>query len=291
MYMSRLAALKEYTFMKALRENGFSVPEPIAHNRHTIVMSLVDAFPLRQIEEVPDPAGLYGELMALIVRLAEYGLIHGDFNEFNLLVEEIPFSKPEQDHEDDEDEASQVRLNPVLIDFPQMLSISHPNAQYYFDRDVECIKKFFERRFKFVSDEPGPYFEEAIKTIAKRLDVEVEATGFSKKMAKELEKYMQDVGVDGDRDNETATHDEENDGEAEEEEAWIRNSEEAQEYTNEIRGENVVASPPDPDVPATSVEGTFTALELKDQNHNPPTAPSVFSTRTTSSKAAAGWAI
>ena len=79
MYMSRLAALKEFAFMKALRENGFPVPEPIAQSRHMIVMSLVDAFPLRQIASVPDPAGLYAELLALIVQLASFGLIHGDF--------------------------------------------------------------------------------------------------------------------------------------------------------------------------------------------------------------------
>src|SRR4030095_5689761 len=49
MYMSRLAATKEFAFMKALRQHGFPVPEPIAQNRHTIVMSLIEAHPLRQI--------------------------------------------------------------------------------------------------------------------------------------------------------------------------------------------------------------------------------------------------
>lgn len=71
MYMSRLAAMKEYAFMKALQENGFTVPEPIAQNRHTVVMELVDAFPLRQISKVPDPASLYSELMDMIIRLAD----------------------------------------------------------------------------------------------------------------------------------------------------------------------------------------------------------------------------
>jgi len=27
----------------------------------------------------------------------------------------------------------------TVIDFPQMVSISHRNAKYYFDRDVLCI--------------------------------------------------------------------------------------------------------------------------------------------------------
>lgn len=46
MYMSRLAAMKEFAFMKVLYENGFPVPEPIDASRHCVVMELIDAFPL-----------------------------------------------------------------------------------------------------------------------------------------------------------------------------------------------------------------------------------------------------
>jgi RIO kinase 2 len=212
MYMSRLAAMKEFTFMKALRENGFPVPEPIAQNRHTIVMSLIDAFPLRQISTVADPALLYSELIDMILNLARYGLIHGDFNEFNILIkeEEDPKAKGKAPA-NAENGADDIRLVPILIDFPQMVSLDHTNAEMYFDRDVNCIKRYFQRRYHFTSDEPGPFFADAKKQLlenpGKRLDVEVEASGFSRKMARELEKYMKEVGVDGDggtgaRDNE-----------------------------------------------------------------------------------------
>jgi len=186
MYMSRLAAVKEYEFMKALRAEGFPVPKPIGQNRHTVIMSLIDAFPLRQISKVGDPATLYSELISLIVRLAQYGLIHGDFNEFNILVEE----RKEKD--------GSLTLIPTIIDFPQMVSIDHANAEYYFDRDVACIKRYFDRRYGFTSDEPGPFLKDATKKLVKRLDVEVQASGFSKKMAKELELYMKEHGIDGD---------------------------------------------------------------------------------------------
>jgi len=192
MYMSRLAAMKEYAFMTALKEAGVEVPVPLGQNRHQIVMSLVDGFPLRQIDKVPDPAGLYAELIAIIVRLAHLGLIHGDFNEFNIMITEV------------EKQDGQVSLVPVVIDFPQMVSIDHANAEYYFDRDVDCIKKYFSRRFGFVSDDNGPHFEEVRRAIAKdtetkRLDAKVEASGFSKKMAKDLEAYMKEHNIDGDR--------------------------------------------------------------------------------------------
>ncbi|QKX58524.1 uncharacterized protein TRUGW13939_05648 [Talaromyces rugulosus] len=207
MYMSRLAAIKEFAFMTALRNNGFPVPEPIAQNRHTIVMSLIDAFPLRQISTVGKPAQLYAELISMIMELARYGLIHGDFNEFNILIKEEQDLKAKgKAPANAEDDNDNVRLVPILIDFPQMVSVDHVNAEMYFDRDVNCIKRYFQRRYHFTSDDPGPFFADAKKQLkanpGKRLDVEVEASGFSRKMARELEKYMKEVGVDGDADNE-----------------------------------------------------------------------------------------
>ena len=96
-----------------------------------------------------------------------------------------------------------------------MVSIDHVNAEMYFARDVDCIKRFFARRFHFPSDEPGPFFVDACARARRRrcprLDVEVEASGFSRKMARELDKYMDDVGRDG-------TGDAENDAEAQNDE-------------------------------------------------------------------------
>ncbi|KAI1103123.1 RIO1-domain-containing protein [Jackrogersella minutella] len=194
MYLSRLAAEKEYAFMRALRDEGFLVPAPIAQSRHTVLMEYVDGFPLRQISSVPDPAALYAELISLILRLAKHGLIHGDFNEFNILIKEEraqPSPKGKESEETTEQEKEKVTVTPVLIDFPQMVSMDHQNAEMYFDRDVNCVKRFFERRFHFVGTQPGPFFRDAKKTVgrdgAKRLDAAVEASGFSKKALKDLE--------------------------------------------------------------------------------------------------------
>ncbi|KAL8755969.1 MAG: hypothetical protein Q9199_003251 [Rusavskia elegans] len=220
MHMSRLSALKEHTFMTALHAAGFPVPTPLACNRHTVVMSLIEGTPLYQVRHLEEQEArrLYAELMALIVRLAVVGLIHGDFNEFNIMIEERGSSTIQSDHplvddvekleQDDgnQDETANITLHPILIDFPQMLSISHPNASTYFDRDVNCIKRYFSRRFHFTSDDSGPFFKDVERQMGKtkgvrRLDVEVEASGFSKKMAKELDKYMEDVGAGSDFDS------------------------------------------------------------------------------------------
>ena len=48
--------------------------------------------------------------MELLVQLGNCGLIHGDFNEFNLML-------------DDNEKVT-------MIDFPQMVSTSHENAEW-----------------------------------------------------------------------------------------------------------------------------------------------------------------
>ena len=49
LYLSRLAAMKEHAFMVALGEHGLPVPYAVAHNRHCVLMTMVDAVPLVQV--------------------------------------------------------------------------------------------------------------------------------------------------------------------------------------------------------------------------------------------------
>lgn len=169
-----------------------------------MVMSLIEGTPLRAVKEVGDPAALYSELIEVILRFAEHGLIHGDFNEFNIMLQTRGEDGATADSRG-EAEQSSVSVIPYIIDFPQAVSVDHADAKSYFDRDVHCIKTFFDRRFHFTSSEPGPYFEEAKaraggrqKGSCKRIDIDVEASGFSRQMAKELHKYMENVGVNVD---------------------------------------------------------------------------------------------
>uniref|UniRef100_F7BPD5 non-specific serine/threonine protein kinase n=1 Tax=Equus caballus TaxID=9796 RepID=F7BPD5_HORSE len=159
LYLSRLSAMKEFAYMKALYERKFPVPKPIDYNRHAVVMELINGYPLCQIHHVEDPASVYDEAMELIVRLANHGLIHGDFNEFNLILDK-------DDHI-------------TMIDFPQMVSTSHPNAEWYFDRDVKCIRDFFMKRFSYES-ELYPSFSDVRREDC--LDVEVCASGCAEEM-------------------------------------------------------------------------------------------------------------
>ncbi|XP_033474786.2 serine/threonine-protein kinase RIO2 [Epinephelus lanceolatus] len=197
LYLSRLSAMKEFAYMKALYDRGFPVPKPVDYNRHAVVMELINGYPLCQVHELQDPPALYNEFMELIVKLANHGLIHGDFNEFNLMLDD-------QDHI-------------TLIDFPQMVSTSHPNAEWYFDRDVKCIRDFFAKRYNYES-ELFPTFKDIRRSYS--LDVEVSASGFTKDMERDGA-LLHPAGPEGENDdNEEEDDDEETtDGGVEEEES------------------------------------------------------------------------
>ncbi|TIB77246.1 RIO1-domain-containing protein [Wallemia mellicola] len=198
MYMSRLSAQKEYAFMQVLHKHGFPVPTPIDQARHTVLMSLEDALPLRSIAEVEDPAKLCSQLFDLIVKLAEAGLVHGDFNEFNILIR----SEDEQ---------------PVLIDFPQMVSVSHPNAEEYFDRDVHCILKFFDKRFRYQPDS-WPEFEDVVDKSQVKLLSEVMSNGFGAKEQSMLDQYTEDIAEEEEGSDNEDDDDEEDSNKEENEE-------------------------------------------------------------------------
>ena len=99
------------TDSQALHEHGFPTPTPIDCNRHCVLMSLVVGFPLHQIARLHNPRAVYDQMIDIVIRLAQCGLIHCDFNEFNAMVS-----------------AEEVV---TMIDFPQMVSTSHPNAAMY----------------------------------------------------------------------------------------------------------------------------------------------------------------
>jgi len=182
--------MREYAYMKALYDRHFPVPKPIDFCRHAVIMELLSGYPMTQVREVSDPGNLYNECMELIVKLANQGLIHGDFNEFNLMVSD-------DDHI-------------TMIDFPQMVSTNHPNAEWYFDRDVQCVRDFFSRRFQYES-ELYPTFHDVVRE--ENLDVEIAASGFTKDMEKSFDEAAAEIGLRGGPEEENDSGDSEADGE------------------------------------------------------------------------------
>jgi len=206
LFMSRLSAVKEFAFMKALHGVGYPTPEPLDHSRHVVAMSLVRGCPLYQIRtrnevSTEQAQSIFEQSVHLAKRLAKHGLVHCDLNEFNLMVD---LSGIQQDMSGDGIGDHYVRHSgavlrgpgalsahgalgkesqvdgtgekiveaaPVpkellgngdpkpivtLIDFPQMVSIKHPNAHELYDRDVQCLIRFFKNKLQcYIQNEDG----------------------------------------------------------------------------------------------------------------------------------------
>lgn len=146
-------------------------------------MSRVQAYPMTQVKEVANPETVYHNLMEIIIKLAEHGLVHGDFNEFNLMINE--------------------NEEITVIDFPQMTSTGHPNAQFYFERDVRCIQDYFSKKYGLIFD-GVPTLESDIDRTCD-LDKEIKASGFvSGEEMEALEKFGQELLDKEGGDDETA---------------------------------------------------------------------------------------
>lgn len=175
LYLSRLAALKEIAFMRALHDNGFPVPTPIDQNRHVVVMSLIKGSILNKVPTLENPGKVFARIMDIMIRLACCGLVHCDFNEFNMFI-------------DDDDRIT-------IIDFPQMISVDHPNASVLFDRDTHCLRVFFERRFGFIPS-AVPSISVDCANRLESLDNAVKASGFDNEHQRRLEQGLAILGVD-----------------------------------------------------------------------------------------------
>jgi len=93
------------------------------------------------IREFVHPQTVLERLMRLIIRLGRAGLVHGDFNEFNLMI------SPDE--------------KITLIDFPQIVHLNHLNARELFDRDVRSVCEWFRKKCDLVV-EKYPSFDEVL---------------------------------------------------------------------------------------------------------------------------------
>jgi len=168
LYLSRLASIKEFSFMEILHKNGFPTPKPIDSNRHGILMSLIDGYTLCNVKELEQAQRVYEELVGMVKNFAEHGLVHSDFNEFNIMITRD----------------SQVRI----IDFPQMVSTKHLNADELYERDLNGVELWFTKRYGVTPIEL-PVLEEI--EVKKRLDIEVKASGFLTKSLEENLKQLE----------------------------------------------------------------------------------------------------
>jgi RIO kinase 2 len=134
---SRKSAEREYEALKILHSN-VSVPLPIDQNRHTVVMSLINGQNLNRCS-LEAPEEVLDEILDNVRNAYRAGVIHADLSEFNILMEDS---------------------NVFLIDWPQWIGTSHPNAETILSRDIDNLLAFFLRKYQLTYDR-----EDAIRCV------------------------------------------------------------------------------------------------------------------------------
>ena len=231
LYLSRLAAAKEFAFMRALHDHAFRTPVAVDCNRHVVLMTAAPGIPLTQSQELAEPYDALREALAVVARLARHGLVHCDLNEFNLIVN------------DDEQLAKSRSPRLTVIDFPQMVSTSHPNARMLFERDVQSLLRFFYRRFRVQVPEEEeedviPQYDEQVGEMAEareqeeqegedgamlsRLDAELRASGFDNWAGEDLTADRLNASDDEEEEEEEEEEDDDDDDDDDENEGRVR---------------------------------------------------------------------
>jgi len=123
-FASSISAKMEYDALKTLHP-AVSVPLPIDLNRHVLVMSFIPGVDLVRAS-LEEPEAALDDILKNIREAYRLGIVHGDLSEFNVMVDEGQC---------------------WLIDWPQWVETSHPNAGDLLARDIENILQYFKRKY------------------------------------------------------------------------------------------------------------------------------------------------
>jgi len=124
-----LWASKEYRNLKQAYEAGVDVPRPVHVERNVLVMEFIGEdgrpAPLLKDSVVRAPTRLYKRVMGAVRKLYRKAeLVHGDLSEYNIMMR---------------------RGKPILFDFSQAVSVKHPQASEFLERDVGNLTRWFQR--------------------------------------------------------------------------------------------------------------------------------------------------
>ncbi len=126
MYTARKAAEREYETLEALYPD-VSVPRPVDHNRHAIVMEKMDGVELSRAELAPEQVpGVLDLLLSEMATTYAEGWVHADMSEYNVFVDESGIT---------------------IFDWPQAVPTDHENAPELLRRDVENLLGYFQRKY------------------------------------------------------------------------------------------------------------------------------------------------
>ncbi|MCU4719111.1 serine/threonine-protein kinase RIO2 [Halapricum hydrolyticum] len=125
-YTARKAAEREYDALETLYPD-VSVPQPIDHNRHAVVMERMDGVELSKARLDPEQARSLLEMVLREIQTAyQEGYVHADISEYNVFVASDGIT---------------------IFDWPQAVPTEHENSDELLERDVENIVGYFRRKY------------------------------------------------------------------------------------------------------------------------------------------------
>jgi RIO kinase 2 len=133
------AAKREYTALRALAGLSESFPRVVSYDRSSVLLEELSGVRLSTRPGLGNPRHtLDSILVAVRTAFVEAGLVNGDLSEYNILTD-----------------GERV----WLIDWPQAVRASHPNAPELLRHDVSSVLKFFNRAYSIpLETEPAMAF-------------------------------------------------------------------------------------------------------------------------------------
>lgn len=138
---------KEFVNLRTAREEKLNVPEPFKAFRNVIMMSYIGtknrAAPILKDVKKDVEQYFFSAVDQYIKLVFECGIVHADLSEYNILCH---------------------RKKAYLIDLGQGLSIKHPNAKYFYERDISNMKNFARKYEIDLRENTFPKFGEDMLT-------------------------------------------------------------------------------------------------------------------------------
>jgi len=130
---------KEFRNLSRAEEVGIPVPHPIAMKENILVMDLIAvegqvAPTLKDVNlEQEEARAIYEQIVHYISLLYNRAqLVHADLSEFNILYRQE---------------------GPVIIDMGQSVTLDHPQARRFLERDIANVSHYFRKKYSLGSPE------------------------------------------------------------------------------------------------------------------------------------------
>ena len=131
------AAKREYDFLVKLNSTKMNIATPYFRSMHSIVMNRINGVRLIEIRNLEDPREIFYKVFKQIKIAYKENIINGDLSEYNILL-------------DDNNDI-------FIIDWPQAVTLEHPNAEFLIRRDIHNVIRYFTRKYDLNIDENSCY--------------------------------------------------------------------------------------------------------------------------------------